>query len=681
MTAGRPRHNAMPRLRRLGACSCAVLAVALVSALSACGSDGGTGPTGQIVVSSITVDSGSRVLERGTQIRLTATVRDASGTVITTVPVAWRTTVDSVASVDRDGVLTAGDTGISIVDASALGVRSAPIGIHVVWVGAAKIESVGFVAPNAVTPGAVVDSLRVAVTNLAGGLVANTLVAFSVSAGDGSVSSSVVSTGNTGFAAVEWRLGATPGSNKVTAAVVKGDSSTLIPWVEGNPIAFSITTFGALTAVSGADQSGTILSTLPIAPAVKLVDLNGNPRAGIPITFTATSNGRVATPVVSTGADGVASPGSWTLGDAPGDEQLIATVESAKLVLHATATGTPVHFMATDVATSQAATCARTSDQLVSCFGAAQLTGRNETAPRSKPATTTGDVPFTNVAGGLTHFCGVALDQTIYCWGPNALTDTTGATTSSSVPAKVLGTWTRVSPGGAHNCALAADQTASCWGANESGQLGDNTTTNRFAPRPVIGGFHFAALAAGLSHECGLSTTGDVFCWGSNSSGQLGSGTQAASRITPTAISSTDKFTAIGAGANWTCGLSDGGKAECWGAGTGQATPKTYSTAFTAISVGAAHACALTSDGVAYCWGDNSGGQLGDSTLTTRDQPTAVVTTLRFGSISAGVQHTCGITLDGSVACWGRNQSGEIGVDPSLTRQLTPRLVVVDVHP
>ena len=55
----------------------------------------------------------------------------------------------------------------------------------------------------------------------------------------------------------------------------------------------------------------------------------------------ATAGGRVATAAVSTGADGVASPGTWTLGDIPGTQSLIARLESAELVLTATGTGTP----------------------------------------------------------------------------------------------------------------------------------------------------------------------------------------------------------------------------------------------------------------------------------------------------------------------------------------------------
>jgi hypothetical protein len=668
-------------LRLLAATSATFLAAAVTS----CGSSAdGLSPTNGVKISSIVIDGGARVLERGASVQLTATVRDTANKVVS-IPVAWRSDADSVASVDLNGVLTAKDTGLTILHASALGVQAQPVAVQVVWFGAARIEAFHFTPPNAVTPGAVFgDSIRILVTNLAGGATPGALVRFSVSGG-GSVSSSVVKTGASGLAATQWTFGPNAGANTLTATVVKADSVTSVPWIKDSPVTLAVTTFAALSVVAGDAQTGQILSSLPAAPSVKLVDASGNPRAGVPITFTPTTNGKVAAAAPSTDANGIASPGAWTLGDVSGDQQLIVTVENARLVLHATATGTPTRFVASDVGTSAAATCARGSDELVSCFGAAALTGRNESASRSKPAATTGDVHFKNVVGGGSHFCGVGTDAAIYCWGPIALTDTTAlAVATIGSPTEVASTisWQQVTPGDSHNCGLAADQTAYCWGFNGSGQLGDGGTTNRAAPRAVSGGFHFSGLAAGTTHECGLGTDAIIYCWGANGSGQLGDATTT-QRTSPTAVVTADRFTAVSAGGNWTCALNTTGHAECWGAGTGHNTPQAYASApaFTSISVGSSHACALTSEGAAYCWGDNTGGQLGDSTLTTRQEPVPVTTTLRFKSISAGVQHTCAVTVDGPVACWGRDQAGEVGYDAPPDRQLVPRFVVIGVQP
>ncbi|MBK6579532.1 MAG: hypothetical protein IPG17_25765 [Sandaracinaceae bacterium] len=44
-----------------------------------------------------------------------------------------------------------------------------------------------------------------------------------------------------------------------------------------------------------------------------------------------------------------------------------------------------------------------------------------------------------------------------------------------------------VSAGARHTCARLTDGTARCWGNNSSGQLGDETTTQRLPPTLVVG--------------------------------------------------------------------------------------------------------------------------------------------------------------------------------------------------
>jgi hypothetical protein len=660
------------------------LVVCAMVAAAACGGDIATPENPPIRLASIIIDGGSRTLERGSKLTLTATARDTGGR-LAAVPFAWRSTADSIVTMGPDGRLTAGDTGLAVVTASALGIVSAGIGVHVVWQGPAKVATFQFNPPVAVTPGGEpADSIRVVVTNTDGNAV-NATVRFAVTAGGGSVSPAapaLVKVGSSGWAAAKWRLGSAPGQNTVTATVVGADSLPLT-WVANNPVTFTLKSYNAIAVVQGDNQTGSILSPLPVTPSIRLVDADGKPRAAIPISFTATGNGRVAKSVVSTAADGTANPGVWTLGDATGDQRLIVTVEGATLSLHATATGTSVRYAAAQVATAQAATCAVTADQFASCLGQAPQIGTGDTASRFSPTLTAGGIHFASLVGNGAHFCGTAVDLSIYCWGFSAYVDTTGAAISTSVPTRLQSNiaWLQVSPGGQHNCAVANDHSAYCWGDNSFGQLGDNGITRRLAPQPVFGGFKFNAVASGGAHSCGIVLDATALCWGSNSSGQLGDGTST-NRLSPTAVSGGIHWKTLGAGGNFTCGLAQDGTANCWGAGTGRATPGSYTgaPAFVSMSVGAAHVCALQSDGKAYCWGDNSSGQLGDSTTTSRSAPTEVTTPFRFSSISAGFQQTCGITTDGLLACWGRNTVGEIGINVPLL-QLTPRYVVVGVKP
>jgi hypothetical protein len=660
----------------------AALALATSAAL-ACGS--GTEPKPTVKVSAVLIDQGSFLIERGYHTALTATVKNDAGQTVP-VPVVWRSSVEKIATLDANGRLAALDTGTTLVTASTLGVTSQPIAVRVVWQGAAKIETYQFTAPGAASPSATVpDSIRARVLDLKGNPVPGVAVAFTATVGGGTVSPAIDTTDRNGIAATQWTLGNSNGSNQVTASVVNDDDKPMT-FVAGTPATFQVTAFDAVSAVAGDHQTGQILSPLPTAPSVKVVDASGNPRPGVPVTFTPSAGGRVTTPSVSTGADGVASPGTWTLGDVTGDQQLIVTVEAARFVMHATGTGSAVHLVPAVVAAGGYATCVIGQDALVSCMGQQPLVGDGTSTARTSPTPTSGGVSFSSLRGSATHFCGVAVDQSIWCWGVNSLADTTGVAAGSPTP-KQLGstrTWTTVAPGYAHNCAIASDGLTYCWGANAAGQLGDRTTTLRYKPAPVYGGYMFSTLVSGTDHTCGLAG-GAAFCWGLNQSGQLGDGTTV-NRVAPTAVSGSLQFMAIGAGEAMTCALSTAGKPYCWGSLSAdlpkQTTPKDYPGAptFSQLYVGGGHACALTADGTAWCCGDNRGGQLGDSTLVNRADPVPVKGGLKFKAISAGYEHTCAQTLDGSVACWGMNTAGELG-DSVTGPRTVPRYVVVGVNP
>ena len=281
-----------------------VFAAALGS--GSCGSDGTGLVTQQRGASS--TSRWRRGIERGTRLKFTAIVTDVHDQVIN-VPVVWRSSNETAAVFDANGVLTAIDVGTTNITASSLGNTSDPTTIQVVWNGAADIASFAFTQPNAATPGAVVyDSIRVLVTNKAGQTVPGARVVFATTAGGGTVSPATATSSANGIASTQWTLGSTAGVNTVTATVVDTANQPLT-FVQHSPVTFSVKSYAALSAVAGDHQTAQILADLPLQPSVKLVDSLGKPRPGVPITFSATT--AAASPFRRyRRCDGVASPGT-----------------------------------------------------------------------------------------------------------------------------------------------------------------------------------------------------------------------------------------------------------------------------------------------------------------------------------------------------------------------------------
>ncbi|MEP7000706.1 MAG: Ig-like domain-containing protein, partial [bacterium] len=612
----------------------------MFSGAISCGGSTPFVPPPSVELSNITVpvpSTGVFLLERGTHLTITAIARNKSGAIVDKIPFVWTSSNERVATVDIDGRIAALDTGTTTISASALAVTSNLVTVRVLWLGPAKIDTFQFSPPGAISPAATPDSVRALVSDRNGLPVANARVAFAVTSGGGTISPAIATTNSKGVASTSWKLGPAAGLNTATATVL-GEDDKVNAFVSPSTATYSLKTFNAISTVGGDAQSGLILSKLPVTPSVKLVDSTGKPRPGVPVTFTPTGGGRVATTVVATGVDGVASPGEWTLGDITGDQTLIAKVEFATQTLHATATGTAVHYLPASVTAGTFATCAIGVDGIVKCWGEEPKVGDNSTVNKPTPTLTASLLHFQSLAASPTastanagRFCGVATDQSILCWGVNALSDTLGRGVTAVVPTAIPGTtqtFTQVAPGLVHTCALGTDQNIYCWGDNSVGELGDRLTKGRQAPAIVYGGFKFSSVTSGNAHSCGLAIDGSAFCWGLNLNGQLGNGITTSSS-SPVAVSGAFTFKQISAGQSFTCGLTTLGRTYCWGnLGTGSTvvlSPRTYATApdFTSITTGAFHTCGLVADGSAYCWGDNSVGQLGDSTFVERSSPTA----------------------------------------------------------
>ncbi|MGH7471571.1 MAG: Ig-like domain-containing protein [Longimicrobiales bacterium] len=229
-----------------------------------------------------------------------------------------------------------------------------------------------------------------------------------------------------------------------------------------------------------------------------------------------------------------------------------------------------------------------------------------------------------------------------------------------------------------YSCGIAPNGEALCWGRNFSGQLGDNTTTDRTVPTRVSTSLRFVAIGVGTSHTLCTGGIRRGPFWGSNSRGQLGDGT-VSGRITPVAVAGNRFFLAIAVGTNFTCGLDSQGQAWCWGdnaggqLGDGTNANRSMPTAvagnlvFRVLSAGESYACGVTTGNEVYCWGFNSLGSLGTGDTSNRSSPARVLTPVPIATVSAGYIHTCAVANNGNAYCWGHNGTRALGNGQPLT--------------
>jgi hypothetical protein len=185
---------------------------------------------------------------------------------------------------------------------------------------------------SATVGSAVTASPSVKVADSKGSAVAGTVVQFTVVGGGGSIERSSATTDASGAASAgAWTLGTTAGSNTLDAAVA------------GLPaVRFTATgTAGAaasIAATAGDNQTAAVGAVLPNAPAVIVKDQYANAVAGAAVTFSLVSGGGALTSAAATtGVDGIARLGTWTLGVATGAQQIRATTGALSTTLSATA--------------------------------------------------------------------------------------------------------------------------------------------------------------------------------------------------------------------------------------------------------------------------------------------------------------------------------------------------------
>lgn len=203
--------------------------------------------------------------------------------------------------------------------------------------------------------------------------VGGVTVVFSVTSGGGTVTGAGATTNASGIATVgSWTLGPNVGINRLTAVALTNGAT-------GNPIVFTANatagTATTLTAQTATSLTATVAGLVTPVPTVRVTDANGNPVAGVGVSFTGSVGSNVVGQAKTTNSNGIAAPDAWQMGTVAQTYTLAATVAGAS----------PVTFTAAANAGSAA---------LVSAFA-----GNNQTAQVGRTLPTDPAVRVTDAYG------------------------------------------------------------------------------------------------------------------------------------------------------------------------------------------------------------------------------------------------------------------------------------------
>lgn len=264
-------------------------------------------------------------------------------------------------------------------------------------------------------------------------------------------------------------------------------------------------------------------------------------------------------------------------------------------------------------------------------------------------STMVGSKKFKKLAIGQNAYCGIDLDDVLYCAGKGAIVGQGGVITSASTlmpvdTSAMIGSkkFADISMGPVVACGVATDGEGYCWGGVSVNSnlfnpvLGTGSTAVQSQPTSlnlgIISARFFSKIVTSAFHSCGLKTDKTVYCWG-HSVYSRQSYTSASAQPTPQPLALSGM---VG------------------------------STIWEDISGTGATFCGITTDKIAYCWGDSSEGQLGNGAFGGfSPSPVQVAVGGLLNSASpltvAGFNFfSCGILdLAKNIYCWGGHGTSE----------------------
>ena len=257
--------------------------------------------------------------------QLTAVVLDQRGDTMSGATVTWSSNDNAVATVSVAGLVAAAGNGTTQVLATS-GAVAGQASVTVAQVAAQLVKTKGD-AQSGTVGSPLPVALAVRVNDGRGHPIQNVTVNLSVTAGGGNLSAPSGTTDVTGLIPdITWTLGTSVGPQVVQASATSGTATSVTfnaTAAAGPPV--------TLIRQAGDSQSAAVGTTVAIDPAVKVLDAFSNPVANAIVVFTVSAGGGTLSGATdTTGASGIATVGSWTLGSA-GANNLTATVSGTAL--------------------------------------------------------------------------------------------------------------------------------------------------------------------------------------------------------------------------------------------------------------------------------------------------------------------------------------------------------------